>query len=68
MIGHRSALQAVRTALTELLGMPQTASVPLAFLPAGEEQEPIQSGVLSPEAGRFRYLAVKRAVALARTS
>jgi len=65
VIGHRSALHAARDLLHETLAFPETDSAPLALLPAGEEREPIRFGVLSPEAGRFAYLAVERAVALA---
>jgi 4-hydroxythreonine-4-phosphate dehydrogenase len=34
-------------------------------LPAGEEREAVVTGRISPEAGRFSYLAVEKAVALA---
>jgi len=66
VIGHRSALHAARDLLDETLVFPETDSAPLALLSAGDEREPIRFGVLSPEAGRFAYLAVERAVALAK--
>ena len=66
VIGHRSALHAARDLLHETLAFPETASAPLALLPAGDEREPVRFGVLSPEAGRFAYLAVERAVDLAK--
>jgi 4-hydroxythreonine-4-phosphate dehydrogenase len=65
VIGHRSALQAATALLHETLDFPETDTAALALLPAGEEREPIRFGTLSPEAGRFAYLAVERAVALA---
>jgi 4-phospho-D-threonate 3-dehydrogenase / 4-phospho-D-erythronate 3-dehydrogenase len=73
VIGHRSALHAARDLLHETLAFPETDSEAdrtndsalLALLPAGEEREPIRFGVLSSEAGRFAYLAVEHAVALA---
>jgi 4-phospho-D-threonate 3-dehydrogenase / 4-phospho-D-erythronate 3-dehydrogenase len=61
VIGHRSQLDVAR----ELLSDPLEFSGPLAFLDAGEEQAPIRFGQISPEAGRFAYLAVERAVQLA---
>ena len=66
VVGHRSALHAARDLLHETLAFPETDSAPLALLPAGEEHEPIRFGELSPEAGRFAYLAVEQAVALAK--
>ena len=66
VIGHRSALHAARDVLHETLAFPETDSAPLALLPAGEEREPIRFGELSPEAGRFAYLAVEQAVILAK--
>ena len=71
VIGHRSALHAARAILHEALDFPETDAAgdlpPLALLPAGEEHAPIAFGQLTPEAGRFAYLAVERAVGLART-
>jgi len=65
IIGHRSALlEAARdsgVAFPDLAGDPPTLSV----LAAGEEREPIAIGQISPEAGRFSYLAVEQAVRLA---
>ena len=66
VVGHRSALHSARDLLHETLDFPETDSAPLALLPAGEEREPVHFGVLSPEAGRFAYLAVERAVTLAK--
>ncbi len=54
VIGHRAAFQAVGG-----------ADAACDFLAAGEEREPIAIGRVSAEAGRFAYLAVERAVALA---
>lgn len=72
VIGHRSALRAARTLLHDDLDFPETDAAgnlpPLALLQAGEEQAPIAFGRLSPEAGRFAYLAVERAVSLAQAS
>jgi 4-hydroxythreonine-4-phosphate dehydrogenase len=65
VIGHRSALHAARELLRETLAFPETDDAPLALLAAGEEHEPVRFGTLTPEAGRFAYLAVERAVALA---
>lgn len=50
VIGHRGALAAVAGPMT----------VPV--LEAGEEREPIETGRVSAEAGRFAYLAVEQAV------
>lgn len=61
VIGHRSQLDAART----LLHDPLEFTGPLGFLDAGEEQAPVRWGEIAPEAGRFAYLAVERAVALA---
>jgi 4-hydroxythreonine-4-phosphate dehydrogenase len=66
VIGHGTALHAARALLHETLDFPETDSAPLALLRAGEEREPVQFGVLSPEAGRFAYLAVDKAVTLAK--
>ncbi len=77
VIGHRSALQAARAQLGETLDFPDAddsnaplitpplAIPPLAMLSAGEEKAPIAIGEMASEAGRFSYLAVERAVALA---
>lgn len=65
VIGHRSALQAARAVLHETLAFPETADAPLRFLAAGDERVPIRFGEIAPEAGRFAYLAVARAVELA---
>ncbi|MGH7044024.1 MAG: 4-hydroxythreonine-4-phosphate dehydrogenase PdxA [Acetobacteraceae bacterium] len=43
------------------------AGAPLAFLLAGPEQAPVPIGAIAAEAGRFAYLAVERAVALAQS-
>ena len=61
VIGHRAQLDAAR----ELLHDPLEFIGPLGFLDAGEQQAPIRWGETAPEAGRFAYLAVERAVALA---
>lgn len=66
VIGHRSALHAATALLHETIAFPESDTAPLALLAAGEEREPIRFGTLSPEAGRFAYLAVERAVALAK--
>ena len=65
VIGHRSALHAASELLHETLAFPEAADAPLAFLAAGEEAAPIRLGEIAPEAGRFAYLAVERAVELA---
>jgi 4-hydroxythreonine-4-phosphate dehydrogenase len=69
VIGHGSALAAARAVLGETLEVPVTetsADWPgLAFLQAGEELAAIRFGEITPEAGRFAYLAVERAVELA---
>jgi 4-hydroxythreonine-4-phosphate dehydrogenase len=62
VIGHRSALDAAGSLLHETLAFPETDD---AFLAAGEENGPITFGEMAPEAGRFAYLAVARAVELA---
>ena len=66
VIGHRSALHAALNLLHETLAFPESDAAPLALLAAGDEREPVRCGVLSPEAGRFAYLAVERAVGLAK--
>ncbi len=65
VIGHRSQLHAARALLHETLEFPDTDNAPLGFLPAGEEIGSIRFGEIAPEAGRFAYLAMERAVALA---
>ncbi len=68
VIGHGSALAAARAVLHETIELPvvdQDAAWPsLAFLQAGEEHAAIRFGETTPEAGRFSYLAVERAVEL----
>ena len=68
VIGHRSALDAASAALGTP-PIPTTAEPDqwpaLALLPAGAEHEPIRTGQISPEAGRFAYLAIETAVRLA---
>jgi len=70
VIGHRTALAAARAVVAdapEVLDTREDSDWPaLALLLAGEEQAPILPGVLSPEGGRFAYLAVEKAVRLAR--
>jgi 4-phospho-D-threonate 3-dehydrogenase / 4-phospho-D-erythronate 3-dehydrogenase len=65
VIGHNSALRSAQTLLRETLAFAETEDAPLAFLAAGEEAAPIAVGKIAPEAGRFAYLAVARAVELA---
>ncbi len=69
VIGHRAALEAARAVVGAAVGIAEVADGPdwpdLAFLPAGEEREPIRFGQVSAEAGRFAYLAIERAVGLA---
>jgi 4-phospho-D-threonate 3-dehydrogenase / 4-phospho-D-erythronate 3-dehydrogenase len=69
VIGHRSALRAARSVVRDPPSIPDADEggdgPPLAFLAAGEERDPISFGQVSPEAGRFAYLAIERAVALA---
>jgi 4-hydroxythreonine-4-phosphate dehydrogenase len=69
VIGHRSALHAARSVLHETLDFPDTTAeteLPaLAMLAAAEEREPLPFGKINPEAGRFAYLAVEKAVTLA---
>ena len=64
VIGHRSALEAARAVLGETLAFADDATR-LSFLAAGEEMTPIRFGEIAPEAGRFAYLAIERAVELA---
>ena len=67
VIGHRTALDAAQTAVGATFAIPDAEAdiMPLSFLAAGEEQAPLAFGQLSPEGGRFAYLAVARAVSLA---
>ena len=69
VIGHRSALEAARALVGDGLPIPEVSDTQdwpaLALLPAGEEREPLRVGEVSPEGGRFAYLAVERAVRLA---
>jgi 4-hydroxythreonine-4-phosphate dehydrogenase len=69
VIGHGSALRAAQAMLGDQLPIPVVAEhapwPALALLPAGDEREPIAIGAISPEAGRFAYLAVEHAVRLA---
>jgi 4-hydroxythreonine-4-phosphate dehydrogenase len=69
VIGHRSALRAAEAVLGTPAGIAESGDGPnwpdLAFLPAGNEREPIRFGQVSAEAGRFAYLAIERAVELA---
>jgi 4-hydroxythreonine-4-phosphate dehydrogenase len=66
VIGHRSALASARQLLGENLEFSEADTAPLRFLAAGEEISPIGLGQISPEAGRFAYLAVEQAVRLAK--
>lgn len=67
-IGHATALDQACAALGRA-AFPRAdaaAEFPaLALLPAGAENSPIEIGRLSPEAGRFSFLAVDQAVRLA---
>jgi 4-hydroxythreonine-4-phosphate dehydrogenase len=65
VIGHLSALRAAEALLGDSPGFVETEDAPLGFLSAGEERAPVAFGRLSPEGGRFAYLAVARAVELA---
>ena len=65
VIGHRSALHAACELLNETLAFPETEKASLGFLAAGDEAAPIRFGEVAPEAGRFAYLAMERAVELA---
>ncbi len=69
MIGHGSALKAAGALLGTPVEIPAIAETavwpPLAMVQAGEERVPIRTGRIAPEAGRFAYLAVERAVGLA---
>ena len=65
VIGHRGALDRAADGLG-LARLPTGADGPLGFLAAGDDAGPIPLGAVSPEAGRFAYLAIARAVELAR--
>ncbi len=69
VIGHRSALEAARRVIPDAPEIPVTAEgaewPALALVPAGIEEEPVAFGELSPEGGRFAYLAVETAARLA---
>ena len=69
LIGHRGALAAARAVIPDAPEIPETtedaAWPPLAMLAAGEELSAIRWGEMSPEGGRFSYLAVEKAVRLA---
>jgi 4-phospho-D-threonate 3-dehydrogenase / 4-phospho-D-erythronate 3-dehydrogenase len=74
VIGHRTALHAARSVLGDTEPFPDvpgpdlagdTPPPPLGMLSAADESKPIGVGQVSPEAGRFAYLAVERAVTLA---
>jgi 4-phospho-D-threonate 3-dehydrogenase / 4-phospho-D-erythronate 3-dehydrogenase len=65
VIGHRSALASALDLLHATLSFAEGDDGPLGFLAAGEEMAPVRFGCLAPEAGRFAYLAVERAVELA---
>ncbi|MCO6416397.1 4-hydroxythreonine-4-phosphate dehydrogenase PdxA [Siccirubricoccus sp. KC 17139] len=69
VIGHGTALETARAGFAPAVTIPAVTPEGewpnLAFLPAGEEQAPIALGQLSPEAGRFAYLAIERGVRLA---
>jgi 4-hydroxythreonine-4-phosphate dehydrogenase len=68
VIGHATALDAACAALGHA-AFPRAGTEgdvpPLALLPAGAEQGAVETGRLSPEAGRFSFLAVDQAVRLA---
>jgi 4-hydroxythreonine-4-phosphate dehydrogenase len=69
VIGHRSALEAALAIVPDAPAFGVVAEEQewpaLALLPAGEERAPVPLGEVSPEAGRFAYLAVERGVRLA---
>src|SRR5690349_19817499 len=65
VIGHRSALQAAQALLQENLRFGANEDAPLGFIAAGNEDVQVSFGAISPEGGRFAYLAVERAVGLA---
>jgi 4-hydroxythreonine-4-phosphate dehydrogenase len=68
VIGHATALGQAAAALGAPaipLADPEAEFPALAMLPAGAERGPIAQGQVSPEAGRFSFLAVDAAVRLA---
>ncbi|MBL6457629.1 4-hydroxythreonine-4-phosphate dehydrogenase PdxA [Belnapia sp. T6] len=69
VIGHGTALRQAQADFApevEIAEVTAEGDWPaLAFLPAGEERAPIALGQLSPEAGRFAYLAIEQGVRLA---
>ena len=65
VIGHRTQLHAARALLHDTLEFPETDNAALGFLAAGDETTTIRFGEIAPEAGRFAYLAMERAVELA---
>jgi 4-hydroxythreonine-4-phosphate dehydrogenase len=69
VIGHGTALRQAQAAFAPEVEIPAVTAggdwPSLAFLPAGEERAPVTLGQLSPEAGRFAYLAIEQGVRLA---
>jgi 4-hydroxythreonine-4-phosphate dehydrogenase len=69
VIGHPTALAAAAAMLPDAPAIPQVGEdddwPALALLAATTEQGSVRLGEISPEAGRFAYFAVERAVALA---
>src|SRR6185503_6950207 len=61
VIGHPSALGVAQALLHESLPFGAGDDAPLGFVAAGKEDAPITFGAISPEGGRFAYLAVERA-------
>ncbi len=66
VIGHRSALRQAAASAGATIPDAGPTPLPCAIMAAGEEREPIAPGQISPEAGRFSYLAVEKAVTLAK--
>jgi 4-phospho-D-threonate 3-dehydrogenase / 4-phospho-D-erythronate 3-dehydrogenase len=65
VIGHRSAFEAAQELLREDLRLEKNGDASLGFTAAGQEDAPVSFGAISPEGGRFAYLAVEHAVELA---
>ena len=70
VIGSGVALERARAQFGDGLEIPEASEEQaewpaLAFLQAGPEGEPIESGKLSPDGGRFAFQAVERGVHLA---
>jgi 4-phospho-D-threonate 3-dehydrogenase / 4-phospho-D-erythronate 3-dehydrogenase len=69
VIGHRTALDAARAQLGDAAPIPLVGAADdwpaLALLSAGPEHGMLTPGQVSPEGGRFAYLAVEQAVRLA---